>query len=131
MAGGSSGVRYGDNAVGPNDSLTRICGGFAPAPGVANAEWSPEPGSVSGSAFTDWNRNGTRDAGEPGLAGVQISMTGSSTGAAVTDGSGGDTLADVTSGLYSVGAPVTVGTLAGNPTPIAVTLGARRAPHCC
>ena len=94
----------------------------------AGAEWSPEPGSVSGSAFTDWNRNGTRDAGEPGLAGVQISMTGSSTGAAVTDGSGGYTLADVTSGLYSVGAPVTVGSLAGNPTPIAVTLGAGEQP---
>ena len=65
MAGGSSGVRYGDNAVGPTDSLARICGGFAPAPGVANAEWSPEPGSVSGSAFADWNRNGVRDAGNP------------------------------------------------------------------
>jgi hypothetical protein len=78
-SGGSSGVRYGDDAVAPNDSVVRICGGFAAAPGVAGAEWTPEPGSISGSAFVDWNRNGTRDAGEPGLSGVQISMTGSST----------------------------------------------------
>jgi hypothetical protein len=123
MAGGSSGVRYGDGAVAPNDSIVRICGGFAAAPGVANAEWSLEPGSISGSAFVDWNRNGTRDGAEPGLSGVQISMSGAATGSAVTGSNGGYTLADVASGLYSVSAPVAVGSLSGNPTPLAVDLG--------
>jgi hypothetical protein len=123
IAGGSSGVRYGDGAVAPNDSIVRVCGGFAPAPGVANAVWSPEPGSISGSAFADWNRNGTQDAEEPGLAGVPVSMSGSATGSAVTGSSGSYTLTDVLSGLYSVSAPVTVGDLSGSPTPLAVDLG--------
>jgi hypothetical protein len=123
IVGGSSGVRYSDDAVGPNDSIVRVCGGFAAAPGVADAEWSPEPGSISGSAFADWNRNGTRDASEPGLSGVQISMSGPAIGSVVTGSSGSYTLADVASGLYSVSAPVTVGNLSGNPTPLAVDLG--------
>ena len=123
MVGGSSGVRYGDDAVASNDSIVRICGGFAPGVGVANGEWSPEPGSISGSAFADWNRNGARDTDEPGLSGVQISLSGAATGSAVTNSNGGYTLSDVASGLYSVSAPVSVGSLSGNPTPLAVNLG--------
>jgi hypothetical protein len=123
MVGGSSSVRYGDSAVAPNDSVVRICSDFAASPGVAGREWSPEPGSVSGSTFSDWNRNGVRDAGEPGLAGVLISLSGSNTGSATTDGNGNYVLTDVASGLYSVSAPVTIGSLSGNPTPLAVTLG--------
>jgi hypothetical protein len=122
MAGGSSGVRFGDDSVSSSDSVVRICGGFAPAPGVAGAQWSPEPGSISGAAFADWDRNGVRDAAEPGLAGVSVSLSGPATGSAVTDGSGGYTLANVPTGLYSVSAPVTVGTLSGNPTPLSVDL---------
>ena len=82
MAGGTSGVRFGDNAVASSDSIVRVCGGFAPSPGVANAAWSPEPGSISGSTFVDCNRNGVRDAAEPGLSGVQISLSGADTGSA-------------------------------------------------
>ena len=123
MAGGTSGVRFGDNAVASSDSIARVCGGFAPAPGVAGAAWSPEPGSISGSTFVDWNRNGVKDAAEPGLPNVQISLSGSNTGSAVTDASGNYTLTDVLSGLYSVSAPVAVGSLTGNPTPLAVDLG--------
>jgi hypothetical protein len=119
-----NGVRYSDDAVAPNDSVVRICGGFAPAPGVAGSEWTPEPGSISGSAFSDWNRNGARDADEPGVSGVLISMSGSSTGSAITSSNGGYVLSDVLSGLYSVSGPVTVGDLSGNPTPLAVDLAA-------
>jgi hypothetical protein len=122
MVGGSSGVRYGDDTVASNDSIVRICGGFAPGVGVANGEWSPEPGSISGSAFTDWNRNGARDTDEPGLSGVQVSLSGAATGSAVTNSNGGYTLSDVASGLYPVNAPVSVGSLSGNPTPLAVNL---------
>jgi len=123
LDGGTSGVRFSDNAVSSSDSIVRVCGGFAPAPGVAGAAWSPEPGSISGSTFVDYNRNGVRDASEPGLANVQISLSGADTGSAVTDGSGGYTLPNVLSGLYSVSAPVSVSGLSGNPTPLAVDLG--------
>jgi hypothetical protein len=122
IAGGNSGVRFGDDAVSPSDSVVRICGGFAPAPGVAGAQWSPEPGSISGAAFADWNRNGVKDSAEPGLTGVGVTLSGPSTGSAVTDASGSYTLANVSTGLYSVSAPVTVGMLSGNPTPLSVDL---------
>ena len=123
LAGGTSGVRFGDNAEASSDSIVRVCGGFAPAPGVAGAAWTPEPGSISGSTFVDYNRNGVRDASEPGLSSVQISLSGANTGSAVTNGSGGYTLANVLSGLYSVSAPVSVNGLSGNPNPLAVDLG--------
>jgi hypothetical protein len=123
MAGGTSGVRFADNAVASSDSVVRICGGFASAPGVAGAVWSQEPGSISGSAFADWNRNGAKDSGEPGLSNVQISLTGAGTDAAVTDTNGGYMLGNVAAGLYSVSAPVNVGDLSGNPTPLAINLG--------
>lgn len=123
VAGGTSGVRFGDNAVASSDSVVRVCGGFAPSPGVAAAAWSPEPGSISGSTFVDYNRDGVRDASEPGLSNVQISLSGANTGSAVTDGSGGYALPNVLSGLYSVSAPVSVSGLSGNPTPLAVDLG--------
>jgi len=123
VAGGTSGVRFSDNAVESSDSIVRVCGGFAPSPGVAGAAWTPEPGSISGSTFVDYNRNGVRDASEPGLSNVQISLSGADTGSAVTDGSGGYVLTNVLSGLYSVSAPVSVSGLSGNPTPLAVDLG--------
>jgi len=124
MVGGSSGVRYGDDAVAPTDSIVRICGGFVPSIGVANASWSPEPGSLSGAAFGDWDRDGVRDPGEPGVSGVTISLSGPATASAVTDGSGGYALVDVPEGLYSVSAPATVGELSGNPTPLAAQVAA-------
>lgn len=123
VAGDTSGVRFSDNAVASSDSVVRVCGGFSPSPGVAGAAWSPEPGSISGSTFVDYNRNGVRDASEPGLSNVQISLSGADTGSAVTDGSGGYALPNVLSGLYSVSAPVSVSGLSGNPTPLAVDLG--------
>ena len=123
MDGDTSGVRFGDNAVASSDSIVRVCGGFAPAPGVAGATWSPEPGSISGSTFIDYNRNGARDASEPGLSNVQISLSGADTGSAVSDANGSYTLPNVLSGLYSVSAPVSVNGLSGNPTPLAVDLG--------
>jgi hypothetical protein len=123
MDGGTSGVRFGDNAVASSDSIVRVCGGFAPAPGVAGAAWTPEPGSISGSTYVDYNRNGIKDASEPGLSNVQISLSGADTGAAVSDSNGSYTLPNVLSGLYSVSAPVSFSGLVGNPTPLAVDLG--------
>lgn len=123
MTSGTSGVRFGDNAVAPSDSIVRICGGFAPAPGVAGADWNPQPGSISGSTFLDYNRDGVKDASEPGLPGVQISLSGADSGSTVTDGSGNFTLPNVLRGLYSVSAPVSLPDLFGNPTPLAVDLG--------
>ena len=34
------------------------------------------PGSIAGTVYIDTNRNGVRDAGEPGIAGVTVRLTG-------------------------------------------------------
>jgi hypothetical protein len=121
--GGENGVRYADNVEGPSDSIVRICGGFVAAPGVAGAEWPSDPGRISGSAFADWNRNGVRDAGEPGISNAAIALSGSAATSATTDSAGSYAFADVATGSYAVTAPATIGTLSGNPTTVNLNLG--------
>jgi hypothetical protein len=120
LDGGTSGVRFGDDSESDSDSVVRICGGFTPAPGVAGFTWSSAPGSISGSAFVDWNRNAQMDAGEPGLSGVAVSLSGPAADSATTDATGAFALSNVAAGLYSVSAPAAMGALSGNPTPLAV-----------
>lgn len=122
--GGASGVRYADNVEASSDSVVRICGGFAAAPGVAGAAWTPEPGRISGAAFADWNRNGVRDAGEPGLSNVAIALSGAASESGLTDSTGSYAFGNVAPGAYSASSPATVGVLTGNPTTRALTLGA-------
>ncbi|MGE3821141.1 MAG: SdrD B-like domain-containing protein, partial [Isosphaeraceae bacterium] len=51
---------------------------------VANQDFGLTSGSLAGSVYEDVNGNGVRDAGEPGIAGVTILLTGvDSNGAAV------------------------------------------------
>ncbi len=89
-----------------------------------NAAWSPEPGSISGSTFVDWNRNGVRDAAEPGLPNVQISLSGSNTGSAVTDGKRQLHVARRAERAVFGERPGRLSAaLSGNPTPLAVDLG--------
>jgi hypothetical protein len=121
--GDVSGIRYADNALGTSDGVTRVCGGFAAAPGVAGATWSPEPGSISGSAFADWNRNGVKDSVEPGLSGLSISLSGAGTATTSTSAGGAYSFANVAAGLYSVSAPANINGLTTNPTPLAVNVG--------
>lgn len=123
LPGGTSGVRYGDDALGESDSIVRICGGFVPSPGVAGGDWSTTPGSISGSAFADWNRNGTRDGAEPGLPAVPISMTGPAAAVTQTDSAGEFFLGNLEDGLYSLSAPVSFGILSGRTTHFPVNLG--------
>lgn len=127
--GGTSGVRFGDDAVAPRESVVRVCGGFVPAPGLDAGAWPPEPGSISGSAFADWNRNGARDAGEPGLSGIAIAVSGSDVGSTTTDAGGAYTVSGLAAGWYSVSAPAVVGALSGNPTPLSVELTAGQHQH--
>lgn len=123
LDGGASGVRYGDNAEAASDSVVRVCGGFAPAPGVAGMEWPTDPGRISGSAFADWNRNGIRDAGEPGVGNVAVTLGGASTGSATTDANGNYAFDDVAAGSYSVSVPATLGLLRTSQTLHSVDLG--------
>ncbi len=63
--------------------------------------------TISGFAYVDTNRNGTKDTGEPGIPGVLIFLTGSANGQAVnrqatTDANGQYTFADLQPGTYNV-----------------------------
>src|SRR5262249_6392427 len=61
-----------------------------------------QPVTISGQKFNDLNGNGTKDTGEPGLAGWTINLTNSSgtvAGSTVTDAKGNYSFADVAGGL--------------------------------
>ncbi len=120
VEGGTSGVRYNDGTVNPSsqnlNSLVKICGNFALPPGVG--------GHIGDFVWRDVNGNGVQDAGEPGIAGVEIVLRGSdSTVLAVTtsDASGAYSFENVPYGSYTVEvtAPpaglVPTGTGAGTP----------------
>jgi large repetitive protein len=66
------------------------------------------PSSISGSTYVDTNNNGVKDAGEAGIAGVTMTLTGTdANGAGVTqtttsDANGNWKFADLLSGTYTV-----------------------------
>lgn len=60
------------------------------------------PGSISGTVFHDLNRNGIRDAGEPGLANWKVLLTGTKNLSALSDLSGHYVFPDLFAGSYTV-----------------------------
>ena len=52
----------------------KICGGFAPPPGVTT-EPEAEPASIAGTVFHDKDRNGVQDSEEPGIGEVMVTLT--------------------------------------------------------
>ncbi|GLC24100.1 SdrD B-like domain-containing protein [Roseisolibacter agri] len=63
-----------------------------------------QPSTKTGVKYHDLNGNGTRDAGEPGIAGVTIKLLsgGSPVQSAVTDANGAYTLSNILPGTYLV-----------------------------
>ncbi|NNE00345.1 MAG: hypothetical protein HKN47_23750, partial [Pirellulaceae bacterium] len=59
-------------------------------------------GAITGTVFHDVNGNGTMEAGEPGLSGVTVSLSGPSTGTTTTDGSGDYRFDNLAAGSYTV-----------------------------
>jgi photosystem II stability/assembly factor-like uncharacterized protein len=58
-------------------------------------------GTISGVVFNDLNGNGVRDAGEPGIGGVQLTLTGQAVISALTDSTGAYAV-HVGDGFYTV-----------------------------
>ncbi|MBX3668351.1 MAG: DUF11 domain-containing protein [Rhodocyclaceae bacterium] len=58
--------------------------------------------SIAGSVYVDANDNGLRDAGEPGIAGVTITLSGTSGGTTVTDASGAFGFSNLPPGTYTL-----------------------------
>lgn len=81
------------------------------------------PGGISGFAYLDYNRNGVKDAGEPGLSGVSIALTGG--GTAVTGATGAYAFNSLTAGVQTVTAPTSAsGFTLGTANPLSATLAA-------
>jgi cyclophilin family peptidyl-prolyl cis-trans isomerase len=92
----------------------------------------PNALTTGGTIFNDANGNGTRDTGEVGIAGVTVTLTGTSilTGAAITaktattDANGAYNFSALTPGTYSIAAGVKAGFARGtlqNGTPAAAS----------
>lgn len=88
-------------------------------------------GRIWGVAFADWNRNGVRDAAEPGLAGAPVSLTGPATASLAAGGDGGYAFDNLLAGTYQLGAQPGFRATLAPPAPVSVTLanGQRLAAH--
>ncbi len=75
---------------------------------VTGVNFGETTGSLSGSVYNDFNNNGTRDPGEPGIAGVTVTLTGTDLNSnpvnrvGVTDGNGDYLFLDLPAGTYTV-----------------------------
>jgi len=82
-------------------------------------------GGLAGAVFVDANANGTRDAGETGLAGVTLTLGGAPGATTSSAADGAYTFAGLTSGSYDVSAPATVAGLAlGTASPLSASVTA-------
>jgi uncharacterized repeat protein (TIGR01451 family) len=62
-------------------------------------------GQIGDTLFVDWNGNGTQDTGEPGLAGVTVTLSGAASATAVTDSNGKYLFNGLPAGSYTVTVP--------------------------
>lgn len=96
-------------ADGREQPTNRIDVSNLPAAGSAGNNFGERAASLGGTVFLDRNNNGTQEAGEPGLAGVQLQLPagtlnalGAAVTAAVTDADGHYRFNDLLAGTYSV-----------------------------
>jgi hypothetical protein len=78
------------------------CGALLVASLLAPCTSPAQDGTISGAVFSDANRNGTRDAGERGIAGVAVSNQNA---VVPTDASGAFRIAKGTTGVLFVSVP--------------------------
>src|SRR5262249_52554679 len=118
------GTRYDDGlTTDAKNSLVRICGGFASAPG-ASGHNELASGSISGTVFVDSNGNGVHDAGEPGIPNVTVTLTsGTTTTPVQSDQNGNYTFTSLPAGSFQVSSPDSAAGLERDtPSPLSVTL---------
>lgn len=131
----------GGSATTPATRPSAVSGIVLTTPGTSatgnNFAELPNNGSIAGVVWQDNNNNGLVDAGEAGIPGVTVTLTGTdASGAAVsrttsTDASGAYVFATLAPGSYTVTEPaqpagtlngITVpGSLGGQATPVSVT----------
>lgn len=96
---------------------------LAPGSHVTNVDFLYLRGRVSGFAYVDYNKNNAKDAGEPGLAGVMITLAGG--GTATTAADGAYTFSGLAAGTQTLSATETAsGFTLGTPSPLSASLPA-------
>jgi fimbrial isopeptide formation D2 family protein len=91
---------YGSSATTPNSQTVTI-----PSGGAGTVNFGDTLSTISGTVYRDDNDNGSKQAGEPGIAGVTLTLLDSSGNVAGTTTSAADgtyTFANVLAGTYSV-----------------------------
>jgi hypothetical protein len=66
-------------------------------------------GGIEGMIYSDLSGNGSYDAGEPGLSGVTITLSGAASATAITGADGRYVFTGLAAGSYSVSCPATAG----------------------
>ncbi len=91
----------------------------------ANNNFGYVTGTISGFTYVDANRNSVKDAGEAGLGGVTVTLSGAASATTTTAADGSYSFTGLNSGSYSVSAPATAAGLARFTTsPLNITLAA-------
>ncbi|CRK62069.1 internalin, putative [Alloactinosynnema sp. L-07] len=89
-----------------NDVISAIVLGSGTA--ATGYDFAEDRGSLAGVVYEDVNNNGIQDAGEPGIPGATVTLTGTDAAGApvdlvaTTDGSGAYVFADLLGGTYTV-----------------------------
>ncbi|HWW83411.1 MAG TPA: SdrD B-like domain-containing protein, partial [Vicinamibacterales bacterium] len=92
---------------------------------LGNQNFGYAPGSIAGFVYVDLNGNKMRDAGEPGIGGVVVTLGGPSSGNTVTKADGSYSFPGLVAGAFSVAAPsVAGGDALETPSPLGVSLSA-------
>ncbi|MEI6604352.1 MAG: SdrD B-like domain-containing protein, partial [Verrucomicrobiota bacterium] len=87
--------------------------------GIPEAPVTVGGGSIGDTIFRDWNGNGVQDAGEEGMAGVTVTLSGAASKTAITDANGNYLFSGLVAGNYTVTVP-TAGN-GGVPTGFTIT----------
>ena len=95
---------YGSSAASPNTVSATVTTNTTPAP----VNFADTTSTLTGAVYNDLNNDGVKDAGENGIQGVTVTLTGTdATGTAVnktttTDSSGNYSFIDLLSGTYTI-----------------------------
>src|SRR5439155_1097798 len=75
----------------PNPAAIATAAGGLSAQDAGSLSCTPPPptGQIGDFVWNDLNDNGVQDAGEPGIAGLTVTLSGTSSGTTVTNASGG------------------------------------------
>jgi hypothetical protein len=113
----------GDGKIDANDTGDSGVAAICATPTIINVPVTPTGATLSGTVFNDLNRDGIQESGEPGLAGVIMTLTGTDTLGnhvvltTTTDANGNFTFSNVPAGTYMLQQSAVSNLLYGQDTP--------------